>query len=113
MTRPQNLLPEAWQHWCPRPGCPNSGPRSGRPRRPPRCGLCGSQWITDGPGGYYVLPWRGDGRYRISQAVKGPYRNQLAATVWLDRHQDEYPTDRHCVRFLLYPRTPEAPDADR
>lgn len=91
---------QAWRHYCPRAGCSHARP--GKPRSS-RCPGCGSTWITQGPGGYYVLPWRHDGRYVPANALRGPYRSELNADVWLMNHVD--PT-KHCVRFLTFPDEP-------
>lgn len=54
--------------------CPVHEP--GRPRRK-KCPVCGSDW-TLATGVYAVVKWRGDGRYRIEEAIARYSRRELA-----------------------------------
>lgn len=59
-----------------------------------RCAWCGSRIHTEA-GVWTVLPWRGDGRYRMEDAVS-THRSERAAERSI-RPED---ADTLCVRFL-------------
>ncbi len=71
-----------------------TGPTSGQPKRK-KCPGCGAAFIVS-QGTYAVVVWRGDGRYRVEDAIATYARE---ATALRRAAQD----DRLVVRFLTVP----------